>query len=243
MAEPDGQRAPGRVGIGRAQRRQPGGVAGEHADQVDVGGETGEHGVAVAVRQPPHHADRLERPEVTAARQAGLDRRPQPLDEGMQPGREQGDQAGARVLPDHVELVCPEHRQLERLREEERAAGLHEHPHGLGPRGRPAVAADHHGVAARRIEQLLPGAGRLHAGDRGGWRGREVPADRGGVAAPDGGLHQPLHLRIPSEQTELHANIILRAASLRQPRRRRGWPPHPAAGISGRHAGRSDRDR
>ena len=126
------ERVPDRVGIGATQRGEPPRIADEHANEVGVAGQLREHRSAGAVPHPPSELERLDRAERSAARQPRLDRPPQAADEGMQPIGQDGDEPGGRILADHVEFIRPEHRQLERLGEHERAAGLHEFANALG---------------------------------------------------------------------------------------------------------------
>ena len=130
----------------------------------------------------------------------------------MAPVGENRNQPGAGVLANHVEFVGPQHRQRERLGEDQQPPRLHQLPHGLCPGIVPAVPAHQHGIAAAGIEQSLPAhpAGRLCPGPimvQAGQMGRvigKIADEDDRVAATVRSLHHPCDLLVNTEDTEFH---------------------------------------
>ncbi|MFN9943827.1 MAG: hypothetical protein ACK56I_30575, partial [bacterium] len=148
----------------------------------------------------------------------------------MQPVGEQRNQAGTAVAADHVEFVGPEHRGVERMGQEQRAARLDEHPHSLGPRLAPAVGSDQHGVARRRVEEAVPRRLVADAAESRAGAGRHVAGDDDPVSMGPGGCQDGCDGAIDSEDAEFHALIVSAGAGSGQPR-----PVRPR--FTGRAAG------
>jgi hypothetical protein len=129
----------------------------------------------------------------------------------MEPVGENRHEHGARILPDHVELVGVEHRQPEWLGDDERPPRLDEFPHGLGPVVGPPGCGHEDGVAGGRVEEILPAdAARRIAREH---RGGPAAGDRaGGSFAGDGNPHTGAvrgggdggGRGVDSEQAEVH---------------------------------------
>jgi len=156
--ETDGERGPRGLGAGidSAEGREPGGIADERPHEVGVARQLGEHRGPRAVAHPSLQQQRLHRRRTPHARERGLDGGPEPGHEPMRPLRKARDEHRAGVAADHVELIRPEHRQLQRLRQHERPARLNEHLHRLRTVLGPAGGAHEDGVADGRVEEGFP---------------------------------------------------------------------------------------
>lgn len=129
----------------------------------------------------------------------------------MQAIRQKGDQSRPGIAADHVKLVGPEHRQYQRVREQQRASRLHQCPHAVSPGVVPAIDANEHRVADLRIEQWLPGGVAEHISRHDSVqrsRCRQVAANHDLVTGHRGGgdhIHDPL---IDAKKSEFHLAIV-----------------------------------
>ena len=197
--EADGEGRPGRVPFRGPEGGDPRGGAHKNADQVAIAAEGAEDVGLRAVDEAVFEVDRLDagrwQPDLDPVSEAGH--------EGMEPVGEDRHEHGARIAADHVELVGEEHRQIERLREDQRPAGLNELADHFGPIVAPIRGGHEDGVAGGGIEEVFPGDrpwGRLE-----GRRSRRHVAGNGDADATaesgggDGGSRG-----VDSEQAEVH---------------------------------------
>ena len=175
-------------------------------DQIGVAAKGPEHVLLRALDEAVLEADRLyprrREPEFDPVAEAG--------DEGMEPVGENRNEHGARILPDHVELVGVEHRQPERLGDDERPPRLDEFPDRLGPVVGPPGGGHEDGVAGGRVEEILPAnvARGIAREDRGGTAVDRSGGNFAGDGDPDAGAVRGGGdgggRGVDSEQAEVH---------------------------------------